>query len=301
MELLGTYRNGNYKVSIYEDGTKVRTTKDDEFKADFAENIDLKLTNRCTGAGCAYCHEGSGPSGRHADIMNLSFINTLHPWTELALGGGNILEHPDLIPFLRKLREKNVIANITVNQVHFMKTQALLKRLVNEGLVYGIGVSMREPSDSFIKLVKEYKNAVIHVINGIVSTDDLKKLYDNDLAVLILGYKSLRRGSEYIDANGLKVTAEQKELYDLLPEAVNHFRVLSFDNLAIKQLNVRRLLSDKEWEKFYMGDDGSATFYIDAVEKKFARSSTAPEDERYDLLENAEEMFKIIRRKYGNR
>ena len=79
-----------------------------------------------------------------------------------------------------------------------------------------------------------------------------------------------------------------------LSEIINEFKVVSFDNLAIEQLAVKNLLSDKEWEEFYMGDDGTSTYYIDMVERKFAKSSTAPSIERYVLTDNVDDMFNVI-------
>ena len=60
-------------------------------------------------------------------------------------------------------------------------------------------------------------------------------------------------------------------------------------------LNVKRLLTQEEWAEFYMGRDSEFTYYIDMVEKKFAKSSTAPFDKRYDLLESVDNMFNKIR------
>ena len=57
IEEIGEYRNGNYNVTIYEDGTKVRATKDDEFIPAFAENCDVKITDKCS-VGCPFCYEG---------------------------------------------------------------------------------------------------------------------------------------------------------------------------------------------------------------------------------------------------
>lgn len=54
VEKLGSYINGNYKVTIYEDGTKVRLTKDDDFIPDFSENCDVKITDKCS-VGCPFC------------------------------------------------------------------------------------------------------------------------------------------------------------------------------------------------------------------------------------------------------
>lgn len=84
------------------------------------------------------CHEGSTENGRHGDIMNEKFIDTLHPYQEVAIGGGDITTHPDLIPFLQKLKDRKVIANITVNQIHFEQKQDLIKKMVDEKLIYGL-------------------------------------------------------------------------------------------------------------------------------------------------------------------
>ena len=296
MELLGRYMNGNVRTSIFSDGTKERFTMDDEFRPAFAENMDIKICNRCS-AGCSYCHEGSTSDGKLGDIMNEKFINTLHPYQECALGGGDVLEHPDLIPFLHKLKDKKVIANITLNQVHFEKNLELVKDMVNKKLIYGLGVSLVNPTDEFINKIKEFPNAVVHAINGVVTSKEMLKLADHELKVLVLGYKTLRRGEEYYKNKVESIAANQQWMYNNLLSLLNKFAVLSFDNLAIEQLEIEkrwREFSDEPWGEFYAGDDGDFTYYIDMVEHKFARSSTASFDKRYDLLDNVDDMFKII-------
>lgn len=296
MELLGRYKNGNFHVAIFDDGSKIRETNDDEFVPDFAENMDIKICNVCD-VLCPFCHEGSTKNGKLGDILNEKFIDTLHSYQEVAIGGGDVTSHPDLIPFLQKLKEKKVIANITVNQVHFERKQELIKKLVDEKLIYGLGVSLVNPTDHFLKLTKQYPNAVIHVINGILSESDVEKLQNNDLKMLILGYKHLRRGNEYFEADQTEVENKQRWLYENLESLVDKFKVVSFDNLAIEQLQVKRLLSQEEWDKFYMGDDSEFTYYIDMVERRFAKSSTAPMDQRHDLLDSTDDMFNKIRKR----
>lgn len=293
MELLGAYKNGNYRTLILSDGTKIRKTNDDEFIPDFAENMDIKITN-CCDRNCLMCHEGSIPDGKHGDIMNEKFIDTLHPYQEVAIGGGDITTHPDLIPFLQKLKERKVIANITVNQIHFEQKQDLIKRLVNEKLIYGLGVSLVNPTEKFISLIKQYPNAVIHVINGILKPSDIEALGNNNLKMLILGYKQLRRGTDWYTEDHENIVVRQMWLKENICNIYDKFKVVSFDNLAIEQLNMRRFFTDKEWEEFYMGDDGKFTYYIDMVERKFAKSLTAPMDKRYDLIDSTDEMFRRI-------
>ena len=294
MGLLGRYKNGNFVTTILSDGTKIRETKDDEFIPSFAENMDIKICNYCD-MGCKFCHEGSTINGKFGNILNEKFIDTLHPYQEVAIGGGDATSHPDLIPFLQKLKERKVIANMTVNQIHFEKKHELIKKLVDEKLIYGLGVSLVNPTKHFIELIKQYPNAVIHVINGVLKPSDIKALENNNLKMLILGYKHLRRGNEYFEEEQNDIETKQQWLYENLEDIIQKFKVVSFDNLAIEQLNVKRLLTQEEWDEFYMGRDSEFTYYIDMVEKKFAKSSTASFNERYDLLGSVDDMFNKIR------
>ena len=288
--LLGVYKNGNYTVKLLADGTKIRETEEDEFIPAFAENCDVKITDKCDG-GCPFCYEGCTPNGRHGNILNQKFLDTLHPYTELAING-NDLTHPDLIPFREKLREKKVVANMTVNQIHFERCQDMIRDLVDKGLIFGLGISLKEPTEKFIELVKQYPNAVIHTINGILSPSDVEMLSGHNLKMLILGYKQLRRGVDWYDTDRENIVVKQDWLKDNLESILSKFKVVSFDNLAITQLDVKRLMSDEEWEEFYMGDDGTMTFYIDLVEEKFGKNSLATE--RFPVMDNIDDMFRKI-------
>lgn len=294
MKIIGQYRNNDYSVTMFDDGTKIRYNNLDSFHLEKPESIDLKITNRCF-HGCSMCHENSTPNGEHADILNLPFLDTMLPYSEIAIGGGNTLLHPNLITFLRGLKERKLIANMTVNQRDLMQSLIFLKYLTNEKLIYGLGVSLTDVSDEFIKAVKQFPNAVIHVIDGLVSVDELKRLANNDLKILILGYKEFRRGKALYDVIGDDIEEKKSELYDALPELVNDgwFDCVSFDNLAIKQLEPKRLMSEEEYESFYLGDDGFASMYIDAVERKFAKSSTSTE--RWDITDDIKDMFDCVR------
>lgn len=292
--LIGRVKNGNYFMELWSDGTKVRYNNLDYFEPSTIESMDLKITNRCN-MGCSFCHEDSSSNGKHGDILNLPFIDTLLPYTEIAIGGGNPLTHPDLVPFLEKLKERKLIANITFNQYHFMDNIDFIQELVDKKLVYGIGVSMMYASDKFVECMSKFPNAVIHVINGIVSVDDLKMLANHNLKILILGYKEFRRGKQMYSRQSTVIDNMKSALYNALPTIIDDewFDVVSFDNLAIKQLEPKRLMSEEQWCRFYMGDDGSFTMYVDAVERKFAKSSTSTE--RYDLLDDIKPMFDKVR------
>ena len=289
MKLLGRYQNGNYTVTLFDDGTKIRSNKLTEFIPDKPESIDLKITN-CCDQGCPMCHEDSTPDGKHGDILNLPFLDTMLPFAEIAIGGGNPLEHPDLVQFLYMLREKNLVANMTVNQVHFIKQQERISDLVGAGLIHGLGVSVKYADLTTLRLLQDYPNAVVHVINGVIDMDQLEKLYDKNLKMLILGYKDFRRGAT---VHNQLTDYKMQKMYEVLPKLPEHFDVLSFDNLAITQLDPKRLLTEEEWKEYYAGDDGQFTMYIDAVKREYAQSSVAVE--RFPLLDDIKPMFERIR------
>lgn len=289
------YQNGNYTVTIdTQNGTKIRENDLDFFRADFPESMDIKITN-CCDIGCPMCHENSTKFGLHGDIMAEGFIDKLHPYTELAIGGGNPLEHPDLVSFLKKCKKLKLIPSMTVNQVHFMKNRDFLKNLVEQKLIYGLGVSLVRVTNDFIDALKEFPNAVIHVINGMVTPLELETLSGEGLKILILGYKQFRRGEQLYQEQGEQIEETKSWLYKKLPIIISEgwFEVVSFDNLAIKQLDAQRLMSNEDWEQFYMGDDGSATMYVDMVNREFAKSSTSTE--RYSLEDDIVTMFEKIR------
>ena len=265
-KLLTDYQNGNYHVLLFEDGTKVRMTNAEKFIPEFAENIDLKITNFCD-AGCGYCHERSTTNGYHGDLWSLPAFSS---GQEVAIGGGNPLDHPYLEQFLLELKGQKVYPNLTVNQVHFEIPyyQDMLQRFVDKGLVYGIGVSLMRASAELVEMINRFPNVVVHTINRIHTPEKLSPLYDNGIKILVLGYKNWGRGKEY--------TPRGSDLGDFIPELRSRFKIVSFDNLAIEQMNPKRFLSESEWETFFMGEDGNYTFYIDAVEQVYAMNSTSP-------------------------
>ena len=294
------YRNGNYTVCITDDGTKTRRCDHRKLQPSYPECVDVSITQKC-GLGCKFCFANCTPDGVHADIMSYKFLDTLQYYTEVAFNG-NDLDHPQLIEFLQKLKERKVFANMTVNQAQFMVNLGKIMELVDKKLIYGVGVSYSHYNDEFIREFKKFDNGVLHVINGIVNTTDLFRLQGLGLKLLILGYKDIGRGAWFMDENKDMIEVYQKNLCVELPKIIssNMFKAVSFDNLAIRQLNVRNLMSEDDWEEFYMGDDGDFTFYIDLVNGTFSKNSCETK-RKYTIGDKTiDAMFETIKEeKYG--
>lgn len=289
-DILTTYRNGNYKVVLLKDGTKIRYNNEDNLHASFAESIDCTITTVCDG-GCRYCYLNCNPNGKHADL-NQPFFDTLNRGQELALNG-NDLSHPHLVEFLQRMKRQGVICNLTVNQKHFMQHVDFLRMLAKDELIYGLGISLIDSSDrSLYEYIEAFPNAVIHTIDGLLTEQDIKNMSDRNIKLLILGYKILGRGDKYYWAHQKDIENNVRWLGENIMTIKDQFAVVSFDNLAIEHLDLKSKVDLRVWDYSYMGDEGSSTFYIDAVNKKFAVSST--DSRQFDLMNSVDDMFQIL-------
>lgn len=300
MKMIGSYRNGNTQTTLYEDGTKIHVTNDEEFKYNWAESCDVQISQRCDN-GCEFCYAGCSPTGKHGDLTSWKFLHTMHPYTEVAINL-QFPTPPNLMEFLYTMKAQNVFVNVTINQKHFMSSygRQFVKFLVTMNLIKGIGISLIDPTeDDFLDAVKEFPNAVVHVIAGVVKQADIKYMMDKGLKLLILGYKHKGRGTEFYKNHMSDIEAKIYFLEQNIMEYADHFEVVSFDNLALKQLHMEDKLSDEEWEVFYAGDDGTVTFYIDLVNGTFARSSLS--EIHYPIGElTIDEMFQVIQKEVEN-
>jgi len=298
MKKIGSYANGNYTVHMFDDGTKIRYNKEDHFDAAFPESCDIKICNRCE-KQCPQCHEQSTPDGALANLKH-PLLDSFKPYTELAIGGGNPLSHPDLISFLQRMKEQKVICNMTVNIAHFISNYDKLLKMSKDGLIHGLGVSVGNSlEEKYVDMIANFPNSVIHVIAGIVSYDNLKCFFNKNIKLLILGYKQFGRGKDYYKSYSKIIDKNIEELENIMPKMIDKFAVISFDNLAISQLHVKDHLDDEKWNTCYMGDDGEFTMYVDLVKEEYAVSSVSPRKKLFS--NNIEAIFKDVKLQRKNK
>lgn len=287
--LLAKYKNGNYTVRLYDDGTKMKSTLYDEFQADFPDSIDLKITDYCE-LNCPMCHESSSTSGRHADL-NAPFLSTIRSGTELAIGGGNPLSHPDLLPLLARMKTQGVICNLTVNERHLLQNKQLLQSLLDDRLIYGLGVSLSACNDEAIDFARSNKTVVLHAICGILDEQRAAQLYGKNLKILLLGYKDYGRGKAYRNKT---IDHNISWLNSNILSFADKFNTVCFDNLALAQLDMRSKIPKELFDDRYMGDDGTSSMYVDLVNCQFAASSVTAT--RYPLTDTVQAAFDIVKK-----
>ena len=266
------YQNGNSLVELYEDGTRV-ISFEDELQLEYPLNIDIRVSTACslgynpkTGkAVCSFCHESARTDGTECDYEDLkSKLEDLPKGIELAIGANSITS--GLYQFLNWAHNKQYVCNLTVNQLHINKHSELLKHMLDENLVAGLGISYRKDYD--LKIDDYFYNhprVVAHVIAGIDEVDDIINIPFKK--VLVLGYKTFGFGVEYYSED---VKTNLQQWYWWIKKVIDTKDIVSFDNLALEQLNIKRLLTPEHYEIFNQGEH---SFYINAVDKFFAPSS----------------------------
>lgn len=279
------YLNGETIVEIHVDGTKIRYGSG---KPLFPESIDLKITNHCNlEKYCVWCHESSGLKGRHAELGYIeSVLDGMPAGTEIAIGGGNPLDHPRLWDLLHRLNEFGMIVNMTINALHINPYWEKLEEI--HQLVNAFGVTYHPGRRNQILSMREFSDhIVVHTVMGV---HDIGRAISEHGKVLVLGFKQVGRGEvhfgqatqDHIDWN-----ADQ-----ILRAIKSGSASIAFDNLALEQVRMKEHMDPEMWDRLYMGDDGTRSMFIDAVEEEWGLSSCHPRS--YTGEFTAAEIFRTI-------
>lgn len=298
------YKNGNYYVGINLDtGTKFQylpeSLEHEGYKPNFAESVDMQITNKCS-IGCPFCYADAKANNEHPDLKKYEkLFDSFHPYTEIAING-NDFDHPDLDWFLKKMKEKEVIVNVTFHFLQYMKAYRSIMKYKNEGYIKGIGISFNSDISDIvheynielgdrlsIRFIKETKDIVAHVIAGKFEENDLipniRHLGIRKLLVLGNKDKGRNKDTEYDIIDTKRILHDYKRYFD----------VIAYDTLAIKQLHIKDDMTEEEYDLHYLGDDGTSSFYIDLCNGTYNISSSCnkepyviTDDESIDVMFN---------------
>jgi len=263
MTTINEYVNGNAHIAIHDDGTRV-INYDGDLQLDWPLNIDIRLSERCSfgrdpntgSAVCGFCHESATTDGGFADVQQLyNTLSELPPGIELAVGMNQF--DARFIEFIQQCSSTGWIVNCTVNQGHLGRDWDAIQQLIVSGHIRGLGVSYRAGFRPIPTEVLEYPNTVVHVIAGIDHIEDVASLATRGVRkILVLGEKDFG-----FNLGKVRLTTQvHRDWYFKIHELFELFEVISFDNLALEQLQVRRFVVN--WDTIYQGEH---SFYINAV------------------------------------
>lgn len=327
-------KNGNYYVlygETFNRKEKVRIQVDSvpDMIPEYPELVDMKITDACKHK-CPFCYMASTPNGKHANISDIfKIINSFAIKTEFALGGGNVLLHPDFNKIVQHISKQNHIANITIryDDTKTINENESLKCAIKK-YVSGIGLSVQKSDD--VDMANEFisemlglgKHIALHIIPEMIGIEEsvaiLNKMSEindsvcnenknnqsweyNSCKVLFLGLKQSGRAK-----NIEHKLLTKDELCVMMEAAKYQYNVdTSFINTYDNWFNTQY----DNPEYFLTRHEGEYSMFIDAVTCNAFTSSYkddgAIDIRHYDVRYKCEdirpinEVFAEIRRKNG--
>ncbi|HBE76213.1 MAG TPA: radical SAM protein [Firmicutes bacterium] len=127
--------------------------------APWPELADISISNHCS-KGCEFCYRDSTPNQSFMSVKQYEFVlDSLHSnqWGnvfQVALGGGEPLEHPDFETIIQKTVQRGIVVNFTTNGINLDKARAEFLK----GKIGALALSVHSLADlqsEKIKLLKE--------------------------------------------------------------------------------------------------------------------------------------------------
>lgn len=177
--------------------------------APWPELADISISNHCS-KNCDFCYRDSKPNNSFLSVVD--YENILESLTsprwgsvfQVALGGGEPLEHPQFLEIIQRTWEREIVANFTTNGAAV--TPSLAAKLA--GKVGAVALSISKIEELQTERIKMLTDAGIktnlHFIldsNSIVQAAEILEgryndLFDDVNAVIFLTFKPKGRGTE---------------------------------------------------------------------------------------------------------
>lgn len=191
-----------------------RSLDDNPTFAPVPELADISISNHCT-KGCDYCYRSSTPNGAlmtledYCDVLDSMNFPEHGNVFQVALGGGEPLEHPDFFAIIDETLKRGIVPNFTTNGR--LLTADTFERLKGKVGAMAISISRIEEMALYDDLLKS-RNGIrinLHYIlsrNSVEQAIDIVKGKHNEVlkdlnAIVFLTYKPAGRGN---DANILQ-------------------------------------------------------------------------------------------------
>lgn len=284
-------------------GAKIRfsfKTENEYLRSSSPELIDIKITDKCK-YECGYCYQGSIQNGGHGNYEFLhSLVSCLEDMKvfEVAIGGGEPTEYPELIALLGKLKDAKINSNITTRNLQWINENSdlITKRLING---VGFSVDSAKDVDRLAELIEG--NASLSptrfTVQFVMGNGNCKntllsiaeKCLTNGFTLLLLGMKNKGRAVKKKPDN----YSQWLKWFDgyLMPR-------LSIDTKMVQDSSIEEL--EKINDLYITKQDGMFSCYIDAVNGYIAPSSYCNESDTVKLDMKSIELNEEIREAYGS-
>ena len=201
-----------------------KTLEEDPPFAPIPELADISISNKCS-KGCSFCYKDSTPEGETMSLDEyckvLDSINSPEYGTifQVAIGGGEPLEHPDFLKIVDETVKRGIVLNFTTNGC--LLTRNICAKL--KGRIGALAISASSIADlkriqSAIECADGLKVNIHYILSkeSIAEATEIVEGTHNELlkginAVVFLTYKPAGRGTDELlleDENKQKAFVE---------------------------------------------------------------------------------------------
>jgi hypothetical protein len=288
--LLARKQNGIWALYNKKTGTKIHVNLGsekllvDSYRPETPELVDLKITDYCP-YDCSYCYQGSTKDGKHAPLKEIEEILNQLGYSEVfevALGGGEPTMHPNFVDILKACERRGITPNFTTKSSAWLKDEKIVKAVQEYVGSFAFSVENDFQLSEFRKRMEAagtlwgfYKT---HTFQYILDAHPMKdfvavlKALENSYGtpLTLLGYKSTGRGGKtpHRNAGWLSKVLGKKEKHP----------AIGIDTVIAQQYADELELAKID-QRLYYKEEGRFSMYIDAVEKKFGKSSFVEPEE----------------------
>ena len=302
---------GNWVVFDRRSGTKARYFLDGNehpegiTRASIPELIDISITSKCN-ENCKFCYRDSKPNGTHASfeyLTSLIYYLKSHQVFEVALGGGEPLEHPDFLKIIKHCNNNNIIPNFTTRNLNWLKDDKLRKEILSNigGFAYSVSNSFDVRKFGF--LLNKYdiefdssscsftRRPSIQIVEGVVNKKEFVNILHecayHNFSLTILGLKLTGRGKCFKPVDNF-------DMLDVIlsERSKGYLCSIGFDT-TMAQKYEGRMENVGINRQLYSLEEGVFSCFIDAVNQEIGPSSFSP-DKMIPFLKNEFEILPEI-------
>jgi organic radical activating enzyme len=286
---------GFYSIFDSQNGNKVRGSFNKNFKlthSSIPELVDLKITDYCD-KGCKFCYQSSTAWGQHADFLDIiTIIKELAKLGcfEIAIGGGEPTQHPDIVEILKEAKKNNIVANITTKSQSWLSNFYFAKFVIELTGAIALSISTLNELNIFLSLIEllssdglSCKNKfTVQCVLGTIKKSELKKIMarckEKDLPITLLGFKDVGFGEDY------KIIPYDNWVDDLIK---NSNQKISIDSKLLAERE-SFLIAEGFDAKFLTDKEGLFSCYIDALDCSLSRDSYSSNRGKYSIRHSAD-------------
>lgn len=244
-------------------------------RSEVPELVDVSVGNHCT-TGCRYCYRGSTADQAFASVAEI--VSAVHAFQilgtfEVALGGGDPMQHPELLDLCGQLVNlverggNHTAVHVTTRETAWLRNPRLRDVALRAFTAFGLSVdslaALRRTHEAFQAAGVDRTRLNFQVVAGVPSQAMLVRMLDyarkHYLRVTLLGYKTTGFG-------------DRVQPHPLDPSVLKGHYGIGVDTV-LAQAWEPWLVANHAWKGSYALREGAFSCFYDVTTQRLHRSS----------------------------